>query len=191
MFPMPGSKSKPPVRRAQSALILLDSKIAAAVASVDFTQYITGEFDKYVVDMVDIIPATDGANLLARVSEDFGVTFKSGATDYGYANNVCTDAGANAPTGSTGANAIVVAFSLSNVGGRAFCGEFKLFNPAGTAKNKRTQSDASYVSSTPNLLRLTGAGTFSLDTNAINGLRFLMSAGNITSGTFSLYAVRK
>lgn len=174
-----------------SSLVLISTASASNSAAIDFTSGINSSYDEYLLVITDLIPATNGSNLNLRVSEDGGATFKAGASDYSYANNVCTDVSSNAPTGSTGANAILVAASLCNVTTTTFCGEIRFWSPSGTAKNKKFSYDASYTSSVGNLLRLVGGGNFILDSNAINGIRLLMSAGNITSGNFALYGRRK
>ena len=59
-----------------------------------------------------------------------------------------------------------------------------------------TKFECSYTATTPALTYASGAGSYVGVTSgtpaaAIDGLRFMMGAGNITSGTFSLYGIKK
>ena len=173
------------------AMTLIESKTASASATIDFTTGITSLYDEYLVTLTDIIPATDDSDLWIRVSQDGGSTFKAGATDYNHARNVTLSAPSNTPLGSSAATAVTISSSLSNVSTRTFSGEAQCFNPAGTAKFKQFMFHSVYISATATFNSITGAGNFVLNASAINGIRFLMSAGNITSGTFTLYGMRK
>jgi hypothetical protein len=42
-----------------------------------------------------------------------------------------------------------------------------------------------------NLLSSTGAGMWAADTNPIDSLQFLMNSGNIATGSFVLYGIKK
>lgn len=177
-------------------LNLIATAVASNSATVDFTSGITSAYDEYLVTLTNVIPANDDSALYARLSEDGGSTFKAGATDYAYAHAyIDGNAGAITAAGTSGVPQFnITSASISNVassGGAS--GEVRIFAPAGTASKKHVSYDMSVARTNGGLgmIRTTGAGIFQLDTNAINGIRFLMSSGNITSGNFALYGVRK
>jgi hypothetical protein len=172
-------------------LFLIQQQVVASVASVDFTTGIDATYDEYLVTLTDIIPSTDGADLWMRVSQDGGSTFKAGASDYDHVRNSTDTSPANTPVGSTGAAQINLTSNLSNVGNRTLSGEVRFFNLAGTAKHKPCTFHTVHVSSAPIFKSVTGAGQFTLNTSAVNGFQFLMSSGNIASGIFTLYGIRK
>ena len=99
---------------------------------------------------------------------------------------------ATASTGSTGDTAITIALTLGNAtAAHGFQCDLQCYVPAGTAISKYFKWSTAYLTNIPALSGSVGAGSFVLNQAAINGLRFLMSAGNITSGVFSLYGIRK
>lgn len=175
-----------------AAIVLLDKKTASNSATIDFTTGISADFSEYIVRHWNVVPATDDSSLTFRVSEDGGGTFKAGGTDYAYAFNIGTDAATNLPQGSTGAAQIQIGGSTSSTAARGgTSGTLSVALPSGTTQDKQVVFDNIFCRSAAVARdRVVGAGIFKLDTNAINGFRFLFSAGNITSGTFALYGVR-
>lgn len=182
--------SRAPLGTDGASMVLLATAAAANSATVDFISGITSTYDEYVVTLTNVIPATDAAQIWLRVSEDGGGTFKAGATDYASTRVAQTDNNAPTGAGSTGDAKIVMAAALSN--SKPYCGEVRFWAPAGTAVNKMFKFTSSYLTSAgTTIASVDGSGVFQLDTNAINGLRFMMGAGNITSGNFALYGLRK
>lgn len=175
--------------------VFLGSVDAAASATVDLTGYFTSTYNEYRIVMTDIQPATDGANLELRISQ--ATVFKSGAVDYAWAYDGNATSGGAFATSSSGSTFAQIAAALSNANtSRNFSGELRIFNPSGTALGKMIKWAVSYFSSVPSFISLTGGasyygGTSGTPTAAIDGLRFLMSAGNITSGNFTVFGIRK
>ncbi len=171
------------------ALILLATGSASSSAAVDVSGAFSSIYDEYVFEISDLTPATDNTELWLRASEDAGSTFKAGASDYGFSRTVSADTNVPNTAGSTGDTKIVIAANLSNT--KSFRGTVKLTAPSGTARHKQFEFHSSYEPSGLTIATTNGAGTFKLDTNAINAVRFMMSSGNITNGNFVVYGVRK
>jgi len=186
-----GSGTKSVFNDAPLGLVFIQSQSASASASIDFVTGITSTYDEYLVTLTNIIPATDSSDLLFRISQDAGSTFKSGATDYAHARNTTSTGPSNTPLGSAGDTSITITNNLSNASARTFNGELRFFAPAGTAKSKQCLFQSVFTNNFGAFATVYGAGGFVLNTAAINGIRFLMSSGNITSGIFTLYGVRK
>lgn len=178
-----------------SALVFISSASASNSATVDFTSGFTSAFDEYVIKVTDLVPATDGANLNLRISQ--AATFKSGALDYGWTQGGTTSAASSFANGSTGDTKMQIAASVSNANStRNFRTDLQISNPAGTALSKTITWQGGYLSSSPSYISNIGFGSYTGGTSgtiaaAVDGVRFLMSAGNITSGNFVLYGVRK
>ena len=173
------------------ALIPIRTQVASASAAIDFTSGITSAYDEYIFTLTDIIPATDGANLLMRVSQDGGSTFKAGASDYAFAKWGWSST-AGAPAGSTGDTSIIIVTALSNASAtRSQQLKISMWNPAGAVLAKYFTWQHGHVDTSGAVEGAVGTGLFKLNQAAIDGIRFLMSSGNITSGTFTLYGVRK
>jgi hypothetical protein len=176
-----------------TSLVLISTASASASAAIDFTSGITSTYNEYLVTLTNIVPASDDTQLLFRVSEDSGATFKAGATDYTYAYSSEQEAGTDASGGSASATSIRIGVSMSSTASKGgWSGELRFFAPAGTTQNKLVTFSGCWPrTSTPDFRSINGAGRFVLDTNAINAIRFIAAAGNLTSGTFSLYGVKK
>jgi hypothetical protein len=175
-----------------SSLTYIQSQSVSNVASVDFVTGLTSVHDHYLITITNMVPATNNTNLWLRVSQDGGATFKAGATDYGYS----WFAYGNATSGQTGAvndSKIVLFVGVRNTvaASDVLNGTVRIYAPAGTAVNKWVTSDLACYASNPEIVRSMANGLFQLNTSAINGIRLLMSSGNITSGIFTLYGIRK
>ena len=184
-----------PTAAAGGSLILITATTASSSATVDFTSGISSTYDEYLITLTNVIPATDNQTFLLRVSEDSGSTFKSGATDYKHVSMYQYDF-LTVPSGdgSTGAPQIAMATTgVSNSATRGGVnGEIRFFAPAGTASNKHFAFSLSVgLSSTTGQMNQTGTARFVLDTNAINGIRLFFGSGNIASGAFALYGIKK
>ncbi len=184
-----------PTASSGGSLVLIQSQTAANSATIDFTTGITSAYNEYMVTFTDIVPASNGANLNMRISQ--ATVFKTGANDYlglwfGYQATP-----AYFQTAAAGGNVIAIATGLGNTStGMNLSGELHISNPAGTARVKMIRHVFSYVDTSNVLTNLNGSGyyigtTSGTPTAAIDGLRFFMASGNITSGVFSLYGIRK
>jgi hypothetical protein len=178
------------VTTAGLGMILLGEVAASASATVDLESLISSTYEHYAVDLIDIVPASDGVDLRMLVSEDNGTSYKTGASDYTYGLHQVTNGGVESTAGDTASDYMLVGSILSNVGSRSFSGQLHLWNPSsGRHKYMTGQFARTNNAGTGALHNLLGqyVGT----TNAYNAVRFLMSSGNITSGTFRIYGVNK
>jgi hypothetical protein len=179
----------------KTGLDFISSATAAASASIVFTAGITSAYDHYLLVGTAIIPATDDKNLLFRVSEDAGATYKAGANDYRQLTNGLYTAANVISSGAANATSIQLAsgtFSIGIDNGATEGVEFELhlFNPASAALTKRVQFQSSWMGSDGTTVSsIISSGAYKGTTNAINAVQFVMSSGNITSGTIRLYGV--
>lgn len=163
--------------------------IITPVPAVEFTEGIDDSYEAYLFTLTDIVAGTDSVNLSMQVSEDEGVTWKAGATDYVYAINVGLD---NATSGQFGATYSAVNWTNASVSSdptKALSGTLRMFKPAGTTAYKKFQYDSIFFGSGGRFGRWVGGGAYKGTTNAINGVKFLMSSGDIASGEIRLYGL--
>jgi hypothetical protein len=170
--------------------VLLEQHTASSSASLDFTTAITSTYDRYIFDLVGLVPATSGVDLWMKVSTDGGSTWIAGSS-YFYSGRYTSS---NATTGdsesSEGGAKIRLNSSQSNAS-TAFCsGTVNLFHPGSTALHKSTLMDLSYKHTDTHWYRFTNLGGYAA-TTAVNAVQFLYSSGNIASGTVRCYGVRK
>jgi len=124
------------------------------------------------------------------VSTDGGSTFKAGATDYNWAYNVCSDAGANTPIGAVTDTSAVLTGGVTNGNASGINGTVRLTSPSSAAVNKMVIYDLDYIANSGVLVRIAGCGRYTAVT-AVNAIRFLFTSGNLATGTIRLYGVRK
>jgi hypothetical protein len=174
----------------QNGLVFLESQIASNSATIDFTASIDDNYNEYIIRGTNVLPATDATDLQFRVSEDAGVSFKSGVLDYKQAVWVVLEGGASASFSSTGTTSVVLFNSQSNLSARAASFELHIFAPSDTSGWKLMKFDATSGHNTQGLQIWSGSGAYVGTSNAINAVRFFISSGNIASGTFTVYGVR-
>lgn len=163
--------------------VLIATQDASASATIDFTSGISSTYKKYILEIIDYVPATDNTEIWLRVSQ--AASFLSGAS-YGYGTGYTNYAGAGYVGGDTVGTKMILANGINNGAGYGLSGHIEIYNPAGTAKRKNflwylTQYNSAGVA------RYYGTGTYAANNTAIDGLRILSNSGNIASGTFKLY----
>ncbi len=173
---------------------LLTTSTASASATIDFDTGIDWTaYSKYVFELDSVVCATDDAVLWVRTSTDGGATYDAGVS-YQYAYQVN-----GSSIGSIGRNAssqaqIAIAWDpasvgWSNVSTEPLQGTIVMGRPSLAAMTVLDFRVAGTVGGGS-----AGSGSccgygLSAPTTDVDGVRFLMSSGNITSGTFKLYGV--
>ena len=181
------------------ALVLLESHTASASASLDFTtRNATGQsgatfqsdFDEYVIEAINLIPATDNVDFLLRVSTDGGSSYDSGA-NYGRALRL-DSASFNVVLGAnSGLTALIAVANVDTTTTQASLNlSIRLFNPLSAANYKAATVQGTFKNNDANYYAVTGSGWY-LSATAVNAFRCAFSSGNITSGTVRVYGVAK
>lgn len=200
--PSSGAAAAPAFRALTGAdgagLVYLATKTASASTSLDFTtsDFSWTAYDVYVFEIVRLLPATNNVSLYIRLSTDGGSTFEAGATSYAYANKVLGangtiyDLGSGA--GDTGAAIGATTNGTSNTTANGgLSATVKLFGPNNTANQKLISWIGSYGGNTSSAtISGSGFGATNLTASAVNGIRFIQTSGNITSGTIRAYGIR-
>jgi len=154
---------------------LISSQTASNSAAVDFTG-ISSAYDEYEIHVLNAIPASDSGVLNLRTSANAGSSYDSGATDY--KNNV-TDAAEIALSQSLG----------SDTNEQGYSGVIRIIRPSEATYTVITAVGAGVNQS--GVVVNTSLGGYRASAAAVDAVRLLMSAGNIESGIFKLYGVRK
>ena len=157
-------------------MALLATLTASASASLSDTTHLTSTYDFYMIQLDTLIPSV-GATLNMQISTDGGSTWKN--TDY--VEWPLID-GSQIPL-SIGD---VDTASSSNVG---VTGVIHFYNPSKSDRKKVIQSFGltNYIGSSAALFPV--FGWWDGGNDAINGLRFIFSTGNIASGKIRIYGV--
>lgn len=169
-------------------LVLISTATASSSATIDFTG-LSSTYIAYKIIVTNLLPATDAVEFWMRTSSNNGSAYDAGASDYHFVNE---GTGASVVGGrDTGHTEIhlmdsAIFGTLSNTSTNESAWEITIFNPSATTEYKKVIWDG-HTGVGPALMAGCGAR---LSDTAVNAVRFLMSSGNISTGTFKLYGVR-
>jgi len=170
-------------------LVLLEQHAAANSPTLDFTAFISGTYDEYMFEIIGLVPVTNAALPLIRMGTGGGPTWDVGA-NYNWAHKRFLWNGEGV-TGNVADTSIALALGLGTAGGLwSFNGSFRLFDPA-SAIYKQISGKFSDLDTGSTLYTGTECIGAYLSATAVTGIRFLMSAGNISSGTIRAYGISK
>ncbi len=178
---------------ALSGLKFLATADASNDATLDFTAFDATKYDAYLFVLANVIPATDNVSLYVRTSTDGGSGYDSGASDY--AHNALTRADDDADDtiesrgGSTAQINLTHVIALgSDATEQGWSGKVFVFGPH-LAKKTQITAEGIFIDSAGNFrsIWLSATRNSAADVDAI---RFLMSSGNIESGTITMYGIR-
>jgi hypothetical protein len=183
-----------------AGLVLLESHAASASASLDFvTRNAPGQsgntfqsdFDEYIFDLLDLVPATNGTQLWMRVHVASAFISASKYQTAGWAWIFNAQAAFGNSVGGLAAQ-----MSTSNANdtlntSTGLSGTVHVFNPAATTTDRRISGEFGWVESGAGNMKGSSVRASYHDTTGANGFQFLFSSGNITSGTGRVYGVSK
>jgi hypothetical protein len=165
----------------QGSEYFVTSGTITASATLDLT--IPTDADELEIRLWGIVPATDNTDLHMRFSQSS--SFLSGASDYQWSS--VPNAG---PATDLADSEIQILGGLGTATNERCTVVITIFKPNAASTTKaavwkggaRLQDAAAYI--------VNGWGELILNSNAIDGVRFLMSSGNITSGNYAVLARR-
>ncbi len=169
-------------------IVLLQSQTASNSASIVFSStYITSTYTTYKVIYYGIYPDTDATAFNLDLSTDNGATYLNSnflAGDLVNQYNSATLANTNSTT-----TLPIITGQSNNTANAPICGMMDLYNLP-TAVDACVVAHSSYFLSGSSFAQSIFAGT-NTAAGSINAIRFSFSAGNIASGTISLYGVKQ
>lgn len=166
-----------------SGLVAITGLTASASATIEFTD-IDSTYDHYILDCINVRPATDVVELWLRLSDDNGSTFKAGASDYSFG----VAGGAFTTTTQLRLSNISTS-ALGNAADEFYNASVNIWAPAGSGKTHLTATYG-YTRSTDQAQVDHFMGKYNTAV-ATDAIQILMSSGNIAEGTFNLYGVVK
>jgi hypothetical protein len=174
------------------ALVLLEQYTASASATLDFTTFISSTYDEYIFEGINIAPATDQTNILFRVGTGGGPTYDTSGNYYAtsYTDFGASGGAAKTNADSGGTSAMLIKAISNAAGGYAQASfSFRFMSPNSTTVMKNWHGTGiHHDGSTTYVTRFGGLWG---QTTAATAVRFLMSSGNIASGTIRVYGVAK
>lgn len=168
---------------------LIQTQTVSGVASVNFTG-LSSTYSVYILEMSNVVPATDATDLYVRTSTNNGSSYDSGASDYAWTRTGNTDASATAGAGGDVADAqMLIAVGMDNAATASLGGTIKLFEFSSSARHKHITAQVAYTRDASTIATFITGGK-RLTATACDAFQIITSSGNI-SGTFSLYGVSK
>lgn len=171
--------------------VLLQTQSASNSASIAFSAtYITSTYKKYTIELINVIPSTDGANLTLVVSTDNGSSYKTAGSDYVQSGFRITSQGTlgGVAVGSAASIGISNTNGVTSGTGGGLSSNIAMYNPNSSAYKQFVISSTFPTSTTNCQLNIT-EGTYVGSVTAINNIKFAFDAGNIASGTFNIYGI--
>jgi hypothetical protein len=172
-----------------AAFVKVDQRTASASAQIDIA--LPSGFTEFELRFFDMRPSVDGAELRLRTTQDNFATVEATAGGYTVTSEFSRPALNDVQSGviaspaaiqlSTGADTTNVAVTMRGVV-RFWIGD-------GT-RHAHFNAESSCLENAVSALTMLRASGFLNSTGAINGVRLLMSSGNIARGTIRLYGVR-
>ena len=169
--------------------LLLDATISSAVAQYDISStYINGTYNSYYLE-ASLLPATDNVYLNSQVF--VGGTVQTGSI---YGNEVQRVGGSYGGANSNGSTSLIQANSaqIGNAAGEGITISMQMQNANSTTRAFCVSgiSNWYFTDGNHNASTFAGALIVANRANVVNGLRLMMSSGNIASGTVTLYGLR-
>jgi hypothetical protein len=177
---------------AAGALVLLEQHTASTSATLDFTTCISATYDEYLIEFVGIVPVS-AADLWMRMSTDGGATYDATGI-YSYDHQLWR-AGGVGNSGTSAQTKTLVSYSgggsVSTSTTHGLNGNIRLYSPGSTVLYKTVRGQVAYQESSGSFrVGVNYRGAYESAT-AVNAFRFLMSTGNIASGTIRVYGIAK
>ena len=176
-------------------LVLLEEHTGSGSAELDFTTCITSAYDEYLVEIVNLLPASNSVSLWLQFSQDGGSSYDSTSGHYAWANLSWIYTGGTGNHGTSSDSKIALDDNTNQIGNTAtyngIGGSFRIFNPLST-NYTNIRSEAQWIDDggPPAQLVCSGGGCYA-QAAAVNAFRILFSSGNIASGTVRVYGLAK
>jgi hypothetical protein len=172
--------------------VLIQSQtVSAAIPNIEFKTGIDATYDEYELQILDARGDTE-ANLGLRVSEDGGATYKNSASDYASGFYQASSTGAASGWNGSITNFLILTPVQMVNANQAAMGWVK-FWPNSSARKNFVFDMVSYHT-TNGSGSCKGMGQWQNATTAstpINAIRIMYGNGNITSGRFNLFGIKK
>ncbi len=166
---------------------LVATTAASSSATIAFTG-LTTSYEIYKVIISNLIPQTTNTHLRLQFSANNGSSYQTGATAYFYCGSNM-DQGATASWNNGNPSYIQLDHTGISTTANANTWEITFIETATSLTDNGCSWQGRYLDATGTFqIGVVGQGRYN-GTQATNAIQFLMSSGNISSGTFKLYGL--
>ncbi len=173
-----------PVFSKAGNMVLIQTQTASSSTALNFTTGITSTYNTYLIVFSNVVPATSTDFLKFLVSTNGGSSYL--ATGYLSGENVYSFNSATG-TNANGTTSVFMSGSLSTTAGFGTSGIIWCYDLT-NGSQPMFSGQSAYRSSTGGTLTLANLVATNTSTT-INALQFVMSTGNISTGTISIYGI--
>ena len=159
-------------------VVAVEAGAVAAAATLDIA--VGSTYDLYEIDLINMIPVTVNVAPWIRFSQSG--SFLSGGSDYLW--------GITGPGNDESDSEITLSGNVGNNADEGINVTVRVFRPGVSAIQKTCTWFGVYRTSVPVTTGVVGGGRLLANTNAIDGVRFLFSSGNIASGYYAVRGIR-
>ena len=170
--------------------VLLNTLTASNSATLDDTTSLTSSYYTYFITFRYMVPVSSGATFWIRVRS--GGTFQTTGYSQGAVFNGTATASGSGTTGNAQINANSTGDTIPNTASNGgTCGFFYIYQPSNTANWKALVGESYILNGVANSVPIITpfGGQWAGGTGAVDGIRFLMSSGNISTGTVKIYGI--
>ena len=169
------------------ALVKIDEEIvSSAVSSVSLTG-IDSTYNVFKVVISNVNPSVDDSNLRMRVNESGSANTSS---NYDNTGQFLRSGNAESNLGNSNQSYFGFGSYIGADAGETVNGVTYIFKANDSAEHTSITTERAQVASSGELTGEQGGGYLTVN-SAIDGVTFFISSGNIESGTFTLYGLKK
>lgn len=182
-----------------SDFVLLATTTASSSASISFDGYFSATYKNYQVILSDVFPASSSGFLRIRLRKS-NADITSANYQYGGGGQYQHDGIGSgfAYYGSGGNDTFIRTMSETgtvSTSNYPYNQKVHIYNPLATNTYKMITQEIGLFKKADEASQyiitiVGGSGILNNNTNALSGITFLMSTGNIASGTFKLYGIK-
>ena len=174
-------------------MVLLQTQTASSSSSVNFTSNIDSTYPIYLFKFINIHPANN-STLRMNGSIDGGSNYNVSKTGtaveiYNEINDASRGAQYRSDVDIHGTGDFTISTTIGNQNDESGSGHMYLFKPSDTTFVTHFLSRVQGHHGSDYSIEFSNGGFFNTN-SAINAIKFVMSSGNIDSGTIKLYGIK-
>ena len=174
------------IKSTPTHVLISTTTVSSAVSTVDITSNIDSTYKRYIFHVDNLSCATNNAHLHFRFFQSGGIA-SSNNYDYVYYYGQSNDSGFNGYAAAANQNEIRILDELKSDADQTAHLTVTVYDPSNKSTHKRMDSYNVY-SRGGNINSQRCSGRIE-ETNAVTGVRFFMSSGNIDGGIIKMYGV--
>jgi len=174
------------IKSSPTHILLSTTTVSSAASEVDISSNIDSTYNRYMINIINLRPATNASHLQLRFFQG-GSVDSSSAYDSTSAYNGSDDGSGPTIARENGATAMELANEVGSDATETLNGTIYLHDPSNTATHTRITGFATWSRGDNATTALIGGRID--QTAAVDGVRFYMSSGNITSCIIKLYGI--